>query len=196
MTNGKPNSLCPKVHRLALGHDVFALKVLLGGGNAAGIDCSHTHRKALAMDLVSRILLTLLFLVIVVPITVLIWGWQVSSRELRHDRFNQRFAELMPEENQKYFLAYHRDTGLFEFTFNRVLGVKPNNRLGRCIADDQIDWDCLDIRVSEEQIELRADTDKFRWKIQRPNARLNRPANRDYFLHQFASKSTKLAIRG
>ena len=40
-------------------------------------------------------------------------------------------------------------------------------------AEDQIDWDCLDIRVSEEQIELRADTDKFRWKIQRPNARLN-----------------------
>ena len=125
------------------------------------------------MDLVSRILLTLLFLVVAGPIAACLFFIPDELRRSDHQRFNERFAELMPEENQKYFLAYHRDTGLFEFTFNRVLRVKPNNRLGRCIADDQIDWDCLDIRVSEEQIELRADTDKFRWKIQRPNARLN-----------------------
>ena len=117
------------------------------------------------MDGCLKTLVAILILVILFPVVLLTLAAFQSFREVRHRNFNDRFVELMPKENRKYFLVHPTETGLFEFAFDRVLRVNADTKLSACVADGAIDWDCLAIKESEDLALLKVMAAEYHWKV-------------------------------
>ena len=122
------------------------------------------------MKRLMKILVSLLIVVIALPSLALTWVFTAMERGNTLRRLDKNLSEHVPNSDDRYsgyrsHLVPLGDHGYFEYVFGRVVRVKWNSPVRRCVFEGKIKWECLELEESEDADRLKAWAKSFHWEV-------------------------------